>query len=192
MVLQALAASGLPPERLELEITEAVLLQDSQNTLAVLHQLRQLGVRIAMDDFGTRLLLAQLPAQLPLRQDQDRPGVHRRHGSQRGGAALSEAIIGLGSSLGMETVAEGVENYAQLEMVRELRLHRGAGLLFQPCRPRQGHPAAARHHLRPGPQRGLIARGVYVLASCRASSAAPAPASMAPVKPPLCANDDAR
>ena len=53
VVLQALAASGLPPERLELEITESVLLQDSQNTLATLHQLRQLGVRIAMDDFGT-------------------------------------------------------------------------------------------------------------------------------------------
>src|SRR6185369_7591863 len=51
-VLQALAASGLPPDRLELEITESVLLQDSQNTLATLHQLRQLGVRIAMDDFG--------------------------------------------------------------------------------------------------------------------------------------------
>ena len=53
VVLQALAASGLPPDRLELEITESVLLQDSQNTLATLHQLRQLGVRIAMDDFGT-------------------------------------------------------------------------------------------------------------------------------------------
>src|SRR5581483_11742458 len=52
VVLQALAASGLPPSRLELEITEAVLLQDSQNALAALHQLRQLGVRIAMDDFG--------------------------------------------------------------------------------------------------------------------------------------------
>ena len=52
-MLQALAASGLPPDRLELEITESVLLQDSQNTLAILHQLRQLGVRIAMDDFGT-------------------------------------------------------------------------------------------------------------------------------------------
>ena len=49
----ALAASGLPPERLELEITETILLQDSEATLATLYQLRELGVRIAMDDFGT-------------------------------------------------------------------------------------------------------------------------------------------
>ena len=53
VVLQALAVSGLPPDRLELELTELALLQDSHNTLATLHQLRQLGVRIVMDDFGT-------------------------------------------------------------------------------------------------------------------------------------------
>ena len=83
VVLQALAASGLPPERLELEITESVLLQDRQNTHG--HAAPAAPARGAHRHgrFRHRLLLAELSAQLPLRQDQDRPGVHRRHRPQR-------------------------------------------------------------------------------------------------------------
>ena len=67
------AQSGLPASRLELEITETVLLQDDRAVLDALHQLRELGVRISHGRFRHRLFLAELSAQLPVRQDQDRP-----------------------------------------------------------------------------------------------------------------------
>ena len=70
-VVSALASSGLPGNRLQLEITESILMQNTAATLSTLHQLRKLGVQIAMDDFG--IFLAELSPELPLRQDQDRP-----------------------------------------------------------------------------------------------------------------------
>ena len=116
-VLQALAASGLPPDRLELEITESVLLQDSQNTLATLHQLRQLGVRIAMDDFGRGFCSLSYLRSFPFDKikidrafiaDMDRSDESR---------AIVDTIVRLGQSLGMSTVAEGIENFEQLKLV---------------------------------------------------------------------------
>ena len=130
VVLQALAASGLPPDRLELEITESVLMQDSQNTLATLHQLRQLGVRIVMDDFGRGYCSLSYLRSFPFDKikidrafiaDMDRSDETR---------ALVEAIVGLGNSLGMVTVAEGVENYGQLEMVRGFGCAEAQGYYF--------------------------------------------------------------
>ncbi len=81
-VTHALAAARLAPGRLELEITEAVLLQDDEMTVTMLHRLRALGVRVAMDDFGTGYSSLELSAQLPVRQDQDRPLVHQGHRAQ--------------------------------------------------------------------------------------------------------------
>ena len=133
VVLQALAASGLPPHRLELEITELVLLQDSQNTLATLHQLRQLGVRIVMDDFGRGYCSLSYLRSFPFDKikidrafiaDMDRSDQTR---------ALVEAIVGLGNSLGMVTVAEGVENFGQLEMVRGFGCAEAQGYYFSPA-----------------------------------------------------------
>ena len=72
-VAAALAETGLDPRRLELEITEAVLIADDDAALATLNQLRELGVHIALDDFGTGYSSLQLSAALPVRQDQDRP-----------------------------------------------------------------------------------------------------------------------
>jgi predicted signal transduction protein with EAL and GGDEF domain len=132
VVLQALAASGLPPDRLELEITEAVLLQDSQNTLATLHQLRQLGVRIVMDDFGRGYCSLNYLRSFPFKKikidrafiaDMDRSMASR---------ALVEGIVGLGNSLGMVTVAEGVENFAQLDRVRDFGCSEAQGFYFSP------------------------------------------------------------
>jgi len=82
LTMSALAASGLAPYQLDLEITESVLLQDEANILTVLHQLRELGIRISLDDFGTGF--ARLSAQLPVRQDQDRPQLRAGHAVPQG------------------------------------------------------------------------------------------------------------
>ena len=78
-VIAALAASGLAASRLELEITEAVLIRDDDAALAVLHQLRAIGVRIALDDFGTGYSSLSYLQRFPVRQDQDRPLLRDRH-----------------------------------------------------------------------------------------------------------------
>lgn len=143
-VLQALAQSGLPARRLELEITETVLLQENQNTLAMLHQLRQLGVRIAMDDFGTGYCsLANLRA-FPFDTIKIDKGfiadVQRRDDSR----AIVESVIGLGRSLGMKTVAEGIENFDQLALVREWGCEQAQGfLLGTPVAPCEIEPLLA-------------------------------------------------
>jgi len=131
-VLQALAQSGLPPRRLELEIPESVLLQEDRNALAMLHQLRQLGVRIALDDFGTGYCsLANLRA-FPfdtIKIDKALVAdIDRRDGSR----AIVEAVISLGTSLGMTTVAEGVENFEQLNKLRTWRCAQAQGYLLSP------------------------------------------------------------
>ena len=130
VVLQALAASGLPPERLELEITESVLLQDRQNTMATLHQLRQLGVRIAMDDFGTGYCSLSFLRSFPFDKikidrafiaDIDRSAESR---------AIVDTIVRLGQCLGMATVAEGIENFEQLKLVCATGCTEAQGLYF--------------------------------------------------------------
>ena len=83
-VEEALESSGLPARRLELEITETVLLDDNAANTAMLHRLRGLGIRIALDDFGTGYSSLGLPAALPVQQDQDRPLLHQRASRQRG------------------------------------------------------------------------------------------------------------
>jgi diguanylate cyclase (GGDEF)-like protein len=117
VVLQALAASGLPPDRLELEITESVLLQDRQNTLATLHQLRQLGVRIAMDDFGTGYCSLSYLRSFPFDKIKiDRAFIADIDRSDES-RAIVDTIVRLGQCLGMSTVAEGIENFEQLKLV---------------------------------------------------------------------------
>jgi diguanylate cyclase (GGDEF)-like protein len=133
VVLQALASSGLPPARLELEITEAVLMQDSQNTLATLHQLRQLGVRIALDNFGRGYCSLSYLRSFPFHKIKiDRAFIADMDRSENS-RALVEGIVGLGKNLGMVTVAEGVENYAQLEMVRAFGCAEAQGFYFSPA-----------------------------------------------------------
>src|ERR1700722_11917797 len=116
-VRSALAASGLRPERLELEITESVLLTDNELTLQTLRQLKEIGVRIALDDFGTGYSSLSYLRRFPFDKIKiDRSFVHdSSNGSD--GLAIVKAVIGLGRSLGMTTTAEGVETEAQLEIV---------------------------------------------------------------------------
>jgi diguanylate cyclase (GGDEF)-like protein len=133
VVLQALADSGLAPSRLELEITEAVLMQDSHNTLAMLHQLRQLGVRIVMDNFGRGYCSVSYLRSFPF----DKVKVDRAliAGMDRSAPtrAVIAGIVGMGNGLRMSTVAEGIENFAQLQAVRGFGCSEAQGYFFSPA-----------------------------------------------------------
>jgi len=134
-VINALAVSKLAPHRLEVEITEGVLLNDTESTLATLHQLRALGVRIAMDDFGTGYSSLSYLRSFPF----DRIKIDRSFISnvkdQNSSTAIIRAVTGLSASLGMVTTAEGVETKEQHERVRAEGCAEVQGFLFSPPRP---------------------------------------------------------
>jgi diguanylate cyclase (GGDEF)-like protein len=145
MVTNALAAAGLSPRRLELEITEAVLLQDDDSVRATLHQLRGLGVRISMDDFGTGYSSLSYLRSFPF----DKIKIDRSFilgaGHSRENVAIIQAVARLGASLGIETAAEGVETQDQLELVRSAGCTEVQGyLLSRPCAIAQTHGLIAR------------------------------------------------
>ena len=129
-VISALAQSDLPSSRLELEITETVLLQDDQMTLTKLHQLRDLGVRILMDDFGTGYSSLSYLRSFPF--DKIKIDASFVSGLCKGdeGAGIVQAIVGLASNLGVTTTAEGVETEEQLEIVRREGCTEAQGYLF--------------------------------------------------------------
>ena len=117
MVAQALAESGLPGHRLVLEITESLRLMDNEATLAALHDLRGLGAAIALDDFGTGYSSLSYLRCFPfdkLKIDQS----FVRSLPQAESLAIVRAIMALGASLGIATVAEGVETPEQLALLR--------------------------------------------------------------------------
>jgi EAL domain-containing protein (putative c-di-GMP-specific phosphodiesterase class I) len=134
-VTQALAAARLAPQRLELEITEAVLLQEDEAVIAMLHQLRALGVRISMDDFGTGYSSLSYLRSFPF----DKIKIDRSFisdlGRSRDSAAIVRAIANLGASLGIETTAEGIETDEQRELVRRAGCTGMQGYLTSPPRP---------------------------------------------------------
>jgi diguanylate cyclase (GGDEF)-like protein len=134
-VITALAISKLAASRLELEITEGVLLVDTDATLALLHQLRTLGVRIAMDDFGTGYSSLSYLRSFPFDKIKiDRSFIHNM--SDEGSSlAIIRAVTGLSASLGMITTAEGVETEEQLDRVRIEGCTEVQGFLFSEARP---------------------------------------------------------
>jgi len=135
-VFSALAASGLAPSRLELEITESVLLQNDEATLATLHQLRALGARIALDDFGTGYSSLSYLRSFPFDKIKiDRCFVADLSDADEDALAILRAVAGLGLSLGIATTAEGVETNEQLQKVRDEGCTEMQGYLFSPPRP---------------------------------------------------------
>jgi EAL domain-containing protein (putative c-di-GMP-specific phosphodiesterase class I) len=132
-VTSALERSGLTPGRLELEVTESVLLEDPQESLLTLLQLKDLGVRIAIDDFGTgHSSLAHLRAFPFDKIKIDRSFVHDLD-QDRDAEAIIKAVVTLGSGLGIETCAEGVERVGQLTQLAQDGCDEVQGYLF--CRP---------------------------------------------------------
>jgi len=118
-VSTALARSGLEPQRLELEITEGVLLRDEVNTRAILHSLRALGTRISLDDFGTAYASLSYLRSFPFDKIKiDRSFVRDLDiGKRNDCAAIIQAVAGLGRQMQISTVAEGIETLDQAETV---------------------------------------------------------------------------
>jgi|TARA_R110002096_G_scaffold265600_2_gene459122 diguanylate cyclase (GGDEF)-like protein len=117
VLIQALTQSGLSPQRLELEITESLLIDNVAETLQALHSLREMGVRVALDDFGTGYSSLSYLRSFPFDKIKiDRSFVDDIM-SDKGSAAIIQAITGLAAALGMETIAEGVELEEQVEML---------------------------------------------------------------------------
>ncbi len=112
-VRSALAASGLPPQRLELEITESVLLTDSSVILAILHEIKALGVQISMDDFGTGYSSLSYLRSFPFDKVKIDRSFIKDLPNDRNAMAIVRAIVGLSVTFGMSVTAEGVETDEQ-------------------------------------------------------------------------------
>jgi diguanylate cyclase (GGDEF)-like protein len=128
-VLGALAESGLPAARLQLEITETVLMHESEAVLAQLQALRAGGVRVALDDFGTGYSSLSYLQNFPLDGVKIDRSFIQNHGNPTTGAILA-SVVGLGTALGISVTAEGVETEEQLAHVREAGCHEAQGYLF--------------------------------------------------------------
>jgi len=134
-IASALAASGLPANRLEIEITEAVLIRDDETALAILHQLRDVGVRIALDDFGTGYSSLSYLKRFPF----DKIKIDRCFISDvaeaDGSSPIVQAVVNIAASRNMTTTAEGVETLAQKGMLRTLGCTEMQGFLFSAAKP---------------------------------------------------------
>jgi diguanylate cyclase (GGDEF)-like protein len=130
VVTNALAASKLPAHRLELEITESVLLANSAETLAILHGLRALGVSIALDDFGTGYSSLSYLRSFPFKKLKIDQSFVRDLTATDESKLIVRAIVGLGKSLGMRTTAEGIETIEQLNQMRAEGCDEAQGFFF--------------------------------------------------------------
>jgi diguanylate cyclase (GGDEF)-like protein len=134
-IVAALAASGLPASRLELEITEAVLMRDDEAALAILHQLRAIGVRIALDDFGTGYSSLSYLQRFPF----DKIKIDRCFvtdiAESNGSSCIVQAVVNIAAAQHMTTTAEGVETEQQRDLLRALGCTEMQGYLFSAAKP---------------------------------------------------------
>ncbi|MDE2331307.1 MAG: EAL domain-containing protein, partial [Bradyrhizobium sp.] len=134
-VISALAHSGLSPLRLELEITESVFLAETEANLAILHQLRDLGVSISMDDFGTGYSSLSYLRSFPFDKIKIDRSFVKDLAERSDCAAIVRAISTLGRSLNITTTAEGVETVDQLDWLRAEGCNQVQGFLFSAAKP---------------------------------------------------------
>jgi EAL domain-containing protein (putative c-di-GMP-specific phosphodiesterase class I) len=134
-VQAALADSLLPPGRLELEITESVFLRNTAATLTALHQLRAMGIGMALDDFGTGYSSLNYLRSFPFSKIKIDQSFVRDLMTNKESMSIVRAVIGLGQSLGIVTIAEGVETREQLERLREEGCIEVQGYFFSRPRP---------------------------------------------------------
>jgi EAL domain-containing protein (putative c-di-GMP-specific phosphodiesterase class I) len=126
----ALERSGWPPERLQLELTERLLLEDDRNVLSTLGALRELGVRLVVDDFGTGLSSLGSLHRFPVDGVKIDRSFIERLGSGDRDEALVRAIVAMARALDLDAIAEGVETPEQLEALRRLGCRHAQGYLL--------------------------------------------------------------
>ncbi|HKU05953.1 MAG TPA: EAL domain-containing protein [Bradyrhizobium sp.] len=158
-VIAALASSGLPATRLELEITEAVLIRDDDAALAILHQLREIGVRIALDDFGTGYSSLSYLKRFPF----DKIKIDRCFvtdiAEPDGSAGIVRAVVNIAAERRMTTTAEGVETKEQQRILRELGCSEMQGYLFSAPKPADAiREMLVAHRASPAPAGGTPKR----------------------------------
>ncbi|WP_343351355.1 phosphodiesterase DibA [Pseudomonas sediminis] len=129
-VAQVLAETGLPPEQLELEVTESAIMEDPDAAQKLLISLRALGVRLAIDDFGTGYSSLARLKRLPVDKLKLDQSFVRGLPNDAEDAAIARAVIALGKSLGLKVLAEGIEQPAQADFLRELGCNYGQGYHF--------------------------------------------------------------
>jgi Amt family ammonium transporter len=129
-VAQVLAATGLPPACLKLEITESVLMHDAEHTARELNRLKALGVKIAIDDFGTGYSSLSYLRQLPIDQLKIDRSFISGHGCDGESQEIVKSIISLARSLGLTVIAEGVECSDQLDRLRLADCDKAQGFMF--------------------------------------------------------------
>jgi predicted signal transduction protein with EAL and GGDEF domain len=134
-VTDALQRSGLAASRLELEITETLLLEKSDQVIATLHALRALGVRISMDDFGTGYSSLSYLRSFPFDKIKIDQSFVRDLSTNEDSQAIVRAVVGLGESFGITITAEGVENDSDLNRLIEDGCNEGQGYLFSKAMP---------------------------------------------------------
>jgi len=126
----ALADSGLPPQRLELEITETVLIENNEENLAVLRQLKDLGAEIVLDDFGIGYSSMRYLQIFPIDKIKIDESFIQSMPNHTDSVAIVCAIAGLARNLDIETTAEGVETREQLALLRGVGCQLAQGYLF--------------------------------------------------------------
>ena len=147
-IVSALATSGLPAHRLELEITEAVLIRDDEAALDILHQLRGIGVRIALDDFGTGYSSLSYLHRFPF----DKIKIDRCFVTglaEAGGSSIVQAVVNIAAARHMTTTAEGVETEWQQQLLRGLGCTEMQGYLFSAPKPAEAVREILFRHNRP-------------------------------------------
>ena len=130
MVSRALTQSGLPPHSLILEITESFMMQDTEATIAKLHELKKLGIRLAIDDFGTGYSSLSYLQRFPIDILEIDKSFVDKLGNGNEGNAVARAIIMMGDSLNLKTIAEGIEHSEQIDTLQKLGCEAGQGFHF--------------------------------------------------------------
>ena len=130
VVRSALDASGLAAERLELEVTETMLLEDDEHTLAALHSINEIGVRTTLDDFGTGFSSLSYLTKFPFQTLKIDGSFVRDLNEGSASMAIIQTVVELAATLGLDTVAEHVETQGQLDQISRARCSAGQGYLF--------------------------------------------------------------
>lgn len=129
-VTEIIGRTAIDPQRLKLELTESIVLDNVEDTIAKMQALKQIGVRFSMDDFGTGYSSLSYLTQLPLDQLKIDQSFVRNIGTKSTDAVIIQTIIGMAENLGMEVIAEGVETQAQCDFLKGAGCLRYQGYLF--------------------------------------------------------------